>query len=362
MVQHRGAVLTLSPLHSVQLFEMLLAPAKGFRTKFAAWAPGALLSQKPNVDQSGLPYINVSHTDFDLARHWDWITQSDLRGVYFVHDLIPILHPQFSRPHAVKRHLGRVRGALKHADLIVVSSNIVAGDLKMFARSENLPVPHIAIAPIAGEAFEPTNQAACQPQSLPQNRRPYFLCAGTIEPRKNHRLLLDVWRKLESDMGAKTPRLIICGQAGPLTGCILDRLKTDPALAASAEWREECSDRELGDLMANASALLMPSKAEGYGLPVVEALRLGTPVIASDSAIFREIGQGMPELIDASDADAWAAKIADLAAISASAQTKAARAARFNAPTWGDHFQKVGAQIASLALKTGSACESSLAA
>jgi glycosyltransferase involved in cell wall biosynthesis len=341
---------------------MLLDPVKGFRTNFAAWAPGALLSAKPNGAPSGLPYVNVSHTDFDLPRHWNWIKQSDLRGVYFVHDLIPILHPQFSRPHAVNRHLGRVRGALKCADLIVVSSNMVASDLRAFARSESLPVPPIAIAPIAGEAFEPTHQPKRQRQPLSPHPRPYFLCAGTIEPRKNHRFLLDVWRKLASNMGAKTPRLIIAGQAGPLTGDILAPLKTEPALTASTEWREDCSDGELANLMGNASALLMPSLAEGYGLPIVEALRLGTPVIARDGAIFREIGQGIPDLIDQNDADTWAAKIAEHAATPANAQAKAARAARFNAPTWGDHFRKVDAQIASLALKTGSACESSLAA
>ncbi len=340
--------------------------------KFLTWLPRALRSSLPMTDITGMPYLNVSHTDFDLPKHFDWTARSGVRSIYLIHDLIPIRHPQFSRPHAVQRHQGRVRRALKHGGQIVTSSRAVADDLEAFAQSEGLEMPPVLVAPIAGETFTPPSNAT-KPSPA------YFLCAGTIEPRKNHQLLCDVWHILESRMGAKTPQLIIAGQTGPLTGDILASFMLSPKVAPFVDLSTTCSDSELAGLMHDAAALLMPSLAEGYGLPIVEALNLGTPVIASDSAIFREIGQGLPQFIAPDDAAAWATAIeeistfrADVYGKSASvegsgmASSKAKRAAQFSAPSWAAHFELLDSVIAApdapASLKTASAYESNLAA
>lgn len=346
VVQHRGVVRVFDARRSDRLFALLLGPAEGFRRKLIAFAPGALADPVPEALLSGMVYLNASHTDFDLSAHHDWIERSGVRPVYFIHDLIPVLHPEQTRPRAVARHLGRVRGALEHGAGIVTSSQVVARDLVDFARRESLAMEPPLVAPIAGERF------AGEVQSAPS---PYFLCVATIEPRKNHRLLFDIWRDLAARLGEETPRLVLVGQKGPLTGDILAPL-TDPAIAAHVEWRARCDDAELAALMAGARALLMPSLAEGFGLPLVEALAMGTPAIASDIPIFREIGQGAPLLLDPSDSAAWAN------AIAAMAVSPRPEAAPFNAPTWAVHFAQLDNWLASRALKSGAACETSLAA
>ena len=337
---------------------MLLGPSKGFRAKFAAWAPAALLGARQPHGIRGLTYINVSHTDFDLPDHFSWVAKNALRSVYFIHDLIPIRYPELSRPRAVARHTRRVRLALCNADQIITGSQTVADDLAAYAAKEALPAAHITVSSIAGEGFSPVKQA--------NERPPYFICVGTIEPRKNHRFLFDVWDQLALLLGGATPRLVMVGQTGPMTGGILSRL----ASHSHIELRGRCSDEELADLMNDCTALLMPSLAEGFGLPVTEALALGTRVIASDTAVFHEISQGMAQLIDPSDADAWANTIAQLAlephSSASDEQARTDRAARFFPPTWGAHFTAIDRAIAPPqsrpALKSNAACESSLAA
>lgn len=350
VVQHRGIVRTINSLHSDELFALLLDNSKGFRLKLARFAARALATTIPEDDLIGRIYVNVSHTDFDLHGHFDWVARSGVRPFYFIHDLIPIRHPNYSRPHAVVRHLGRVKSALRRAEGLIVSSQTVSDDLGEFAREHGHPVPPVLVAPIAGEPL------AMQQGEVGLPDTPYFLCLGTIEPRKNHALLFEVWRDLVARQGENAPRLMIVGQTGPLTGATLDPLKSDPALARHVELRSGCTDAELAGLMSSAIALLMPSLAEGFGLPVVEALALGTPVVASDIAIFREVSQGAAQQIDPADRAGWAACIEKLSG------SKERTNHPFDPPLWPDHFKRVEAWIASDRLKSAAACESSLAA
>ncbi len=346
VVQHRGVVRVFDARRSERLFDLLLGPTRGFRRKLLAFAPGALADPVPEARLAGMTYLNTSHTDFDLAAHHDWVTRSGVRAVYFIHDLIPVLHPEFTRPHAVKRHLGRVREALRHGSDIVTGSHVVARDLAAFAKREGLDCEAPLVAPIAGATFNGAGDQA---------GAPFFLAVGTVEPRKNHRLLFEIWRGLASRLGEATPKLVLVGQRGPLTGDILAPLG-DPAIAAHVEWRACCDDAQLAQLMASARALIMPSLAEGFGLPLVEALELRTPVVASDIPIFREIGQGAPLLLDPANPGAWAEAVATMAS------TPRPPAKPFDAPTWRAHFARLESWLAPHALKSGAACESSLAA
>ena len=109
-------------------------------------------------------------------------------------------------------------------------------------------------------------------------------------------------------------------------------------------------------LMHHARALLKPSLAEGFGLPFVEALQAGTPVIASDLPVFREIGQGAARLIDPADCDGWEQAV--LAALA----DQPRRASGFAAPRWPDHFDVVERFIATPAERIRPSSERVLAA
>jgi glycosyltransferase involved in cell wall biosynthesis len=349
VVQHRGLIRVLGTNESAELFALLEGDAPATRRRLARQLSAALLPRPQRGELAGRAYLNIGHTDFDLAAHHAWIGQSRVRPFYFLHDLIPVLHPEFSRPHAVRRHLGRVESALAQAAGIILGSHAVERDLAGFAAAHGLALPPVAVAPLAGEDFVPP-----APQA-PENAKPFFLCIGTIEPRKNHRLLFELWQRLAARLGADTPRLVIVGQTGPMTGDLLAPL-ADPALAAHVEHRRTCCDAELARLIHHARAVLLPTLAEGFGLPFVEALQAGTPVIASDLPVLREIGQGAACLIDPADRDGW-----EQAVIAALADPSR-RVSGFAAPRWPDHFLVVEPFIAAPAQATRTSRERVLAA
>ena len=120
---------------------------------------------------------------------------------------------------------------------------------------------------------------------------------STIEPRKNHLLLLEVWRELVRRDGPGTPKLVLVGGRGWKFEAVAALLDRSPALRGHVVEASGLTTPSLKRLLDGARALLMPSFAEGYGLPVVEAQIAGVPVIASDI-------RGLPgDLRDKSDAD-----------------------------------------------------------
>src|ERR1700710_674754 len=95
--------------------------------------------------------------------------------------------------------------------------------------------------------------------------RPYFLCVGTIEPRKNHLLLLHLWRRMVALHGNRAPRLLIVGKRGWENENVLDLLDRCPALRGHVIELGTVPDSKLTALLRGAQALLMPSFAEGFG-------------------------------------------------------------------------------------------------
>lgn len=334
VVQHRGLVRVLPERDSAVLFDLLDTPGRGARGRIARMLSAALMKRPRRQAFAGWAYLNIGHTDFDLAVHREWVRQAGVRPFYFVHDLIPVRHPEFSRPHAVRRHRGRVLRALESGAGIILGSQAVRADLEAFAAERALPLPPLVVAPLAGEDLPEDSGASVVPAA------PFFLCVATIEPRKNHRLLLDLWQDLAARLGPRTPRLVLAGQTGPMTGDLLAALAEVPGLAAHVEHRPSCPDEELATLIRHARALLMPSLAEGFGLPVVEALQVGTPVIASDLPVFREVAQGAACLVAPEDRAGWAQ------AILAALQEPVRRVEGFVMPRWPEHFHVVERFIA----------------
>src|SRR5436305_12196484 len=125
---------------------------------------------------------------------------------------------------------------------------------------------------------------------------------STIEPRKNHWMILQVWRGLVELHGAAAPRLVIVGQRGWECENVLDLLERCESLRGFVLEKPACSDSELVTYLRHAQALLFPSLVEGYGLPLAEALSLGLPAIASDLPVVREIAADIPDHLEPLDA------------------------------------------------------------
>jgi glycosyltransferase involved in cell wall biosynthesis len=140
----------------------------------------------------------------------------------------------------------------------------------------------------------------------------YCVVVSTIEPRKNHDLLLRVWRRLIARLGRDAPHLVIVGSRGFDSDRILAPLENSAMLRAHVHEVSGLSSHALAQLMLGAAGLLSPTWVEGFGLPVLEANILGVPAIASNIAAHREIAQGATTLLACDDEDAWLHAIAAL--------------------------------------------------
>ena len=112
-------------------------------------------------------------------------------------------------------------------------------------------------------------------------------------------------------------------------------------LEGSVLQADDCKDEDLAGWIAGAQAMLMPSFAEGFGLPIVEALGLGTPVIASDLTVFREIAGEIPTYLPPADENAWLEQIRAYLDDGPERQRQLSRIGEYRPPTWQQHFDIV---------------------
>lgn len=269
------------------------------------------------------------------------------RFVPLVHDLIPITHPEYARPDGAALHLRRVATIDRFADGIVANSQATLDALTPLLTRRDRPsrvalLGHEAIVPVVAHKTPP---------------RPYFLCIGTIEPRKNHALLLNLWRRMaerEAQRGARgplaVPRLILVGRRGWENENVVDMLERCPSVHAHVKEAGRVSDVRLATLLRGARALLLPSYAEGFGLPVADAIACATPVICSDLPALREAGGDVPDYLDPLDGLGWLGAIDDYAGdASPLAAAQARRGAAWRPAQWNGHFTAVTEMIAAVA-------------
>ena len=326
---------------SNDLFESLLTP----RTKVRRGIVKSILRSAAARKLSGKDrfYLNIGHTGLDDPGFATWVTNANIRPLYLVHDLIPITHPEYCRTGELARHTKRMRTVLQSASGIIGNSRATLDALADFGRMNDLHVPPAITAWLGINERSTSNKRDNVPKS------PYFVMLGTIEARKNHLMLLQLWQRLVGRLGKEAPKLIIIGQRGWECEQVFDLLDRAPGLEDAVVELGDCGDDLAASLLANARALLFPSLIEGYGLPLVEALQAGTPVIASDLQVFREIGADIPEFLDPLDGPEWESAILSYASNGnrrREAQLK--RLLSYRAPTWAAHFSSVEAWMGSL--------------
>ena len=339
VVRHWGRWMQLSQGASQQVFAALLGedpqPASTLRRcVLAAYAlrwgfiAGALL-------------FNTGHSGLDDPRYAQRVRRLGVRPVYFLHDLIPLSHPEYCREGEVAKHRQRLHTMLRTGYGVIANSQATLNDLRAHARAhaKELPMPAQLVAHLGLPRLP-------EPQLQPPLESPYFVIIGTIEARKNHLLLLHVWRELVHRLGPTAPKLIIIGQRGWECEQVVDLLERCDALRSVVREVPRCDDAQLATWLCHAQALLFPSFAEGYGLPLVEALAAGVPVIASDLPAFREIAGELPVYLHPIDGAAWLNTILAFADPKHPALlAQRARLQGFAPPTWEQHFAQVDAWL-----------------
>lgn len=340
VVQHDRFRRVLDRQASQRLFALLDQPGRHFR---ASLVSGALRNaMRLDGQGGGRPYLNVGHTGLNSAGFRHWVARTNVRPVYLVHDLIPITHPNFCRAGEDARHRDRMLTVLQTAAGVIGNSQATVDELAAFARSQGMDMPPSLAAWLGTDRVRATSGAAAP-------ARPTFVTLGTIEARKNHVLLLAIWSRLIDRFGSDAPRLLIIGQRGWEAQPVFDRLDHDERLRGHVVELNDCADEQLAQHLASARALLFPSFIEGYGLPLIEALDSGVPVIASDLPVLREVGGDVPTFLKADDLVAWEAAILDYADSNSSARAAQLKKLQaFRAPDWPAHFNAVESWLDSL--------------
>jgi glycosyltransferase involved in cell wall biosynthesis len=288
-------------------------------------------------------YLLVSHDHLERRRSISRLkSAAGVRFVCLVHDLLPIEYPEYSKLGQDRRHRRRIETAAALADALIVSSTATREALEPYLRRAGRQPP-VLVAPFGSEP--PPAVAETAPAE-----RPYFVLVGTIEVRKNHLLVLNLWRRLAAELGVAAPQLVLIGRRGWLAQPAFDMIDRCPGLRGLVVEHGRLDDTETAQLVRGARALLLPSFAEGFGLPLLEALSVGVPALCSDTRALRETGGTVPEYLDPLDGNGWHAAILDYAAPdSPRREAQLRRLAAWRPPRWVDHFAAVDRLMEGLA-------------
>jgi len=341
VVQRGGFQWVLSDAHSSRLFELLLSAGTNQRVKLLRLAAAAWIGAFVSMLRPGSIYLNVGHTGLNEDSLPRWIASHQLRAVYLIHDLIPLSHPEYCRPGEAEKHGRRMNNVLASAAGIIGNSQATLDEMEAFAARQGKVMPPSVVEWISGGDFA----RGVEPKRLPT---PHFVTIGTIEGRKNHQILLDAWRKIVVERGKNAPSLVIIGQRGWQADEVFEQLDNLGELRDHVVELDACDDRDLAGWIAGAQALLMPSFAEGFGLPVFEALHAGTAVIAADLPVYREIAGNIPTFAAPDDVEGWARIIGEFCDGGDELERQRVAMAGFTAPSWGSHFSTVESWLADL--------------
>lgn len=249
-------------------------------------------------------------------------------GVLGVYDLVPIHYPGVTTLATALAFENWFRQLLPHCCAAVAISRATALEFDAWlqqsgeARAQTVSVGWFHLGADLDSGPRATPGA---PTHAALTARPFFLSVGTLEPRKGYPIALDAMERVWA-RGCDVNYAIV-GRRGWSAGATADRIAAHPENGRRLFWLDNVDDDELARLYAAARALVYPSIAEGFGLPIIEAAHFGAPIIASDIPIFREVAGDRIDYFEAADPQALADSI-----VAALARPRAAQA--IPALTW----------------------------
>jgi len=269
--------------------------------------------------------------------------------VLLCHDLIPILFPHFYLKRDVDLFQAYMREALALADLILVASRKTEEDCQNYFKQHNIEARKIAIVPL-GIAVTSGGRSAAPflPNGLEPGR--FVLMVSTVEPRKGHRLLYHVWRRLAADGVAELHgfKLVFVGRRGWMVDGLIRQIRSDKVVAEQIIMISGANDDLVNALYNDAAFCVYPSKYEGYGLPICEAFSRGKAVLASAGGALPELVRGLSPCLDPDDEEAWYKSIRDwIEHPYARAPFEDAIRDHFKHPTWSEAAKTFFAACAS---------------
>jgi glycosyltransferase involved in cell wall biosynthesis len=230
------------------------------------------------------------------------IASRGVRVVAFVHDIIPILHPRWCEERVVLEFEAWHQALLPHVDTVITSSATVAADLTLWAQRTSVPLRRPVAIVRLGSGFRDHRGAGIPDLPIAVDLAPkpgFALFVSTIEPRKNHSLLIKVWRELLDALGPdQVPQLVCVGRVGWLVEDLIQHLRGEGSLGGKVLLLNDVTDAQLARLYSVCQFTVFPSHYEGWGLPVTESLAFGKLCLASHGGAIREAGGNLCSYFD----------------------------------------------------------------
>ena len=211
-----------------------------------------------------------------------------------VYDIIPATHGQFFAASSRERFLAALPLLFESSDTFICISTYTKTQLHSYFAaqpySQTLATKKFSTFTLGVELDTIEFRGSIREKILSvfSLDRSVYLVVGTLEPRKNHAYLLEVFQALWRE--GSTAALLIVGRIGWMCEEILDAIQRHHRAGRQLFFMDDVTDTELDYCYTHARALLFPAMVEGFGLPMIEALKNGLPVFASDIPVFREVG------------------------------------------------------------------------
>lgn len=293
---------------------------------------------------AGTVYVNSGQSGLAVPKFFSWLAaRPDIKPIFLLYDAIPLEYPEYTSAWTGRAHARMLATAARYAKGLILTTESAGIAVKrelLRRRSEAIPMITVPL-PVPAPFLTPA------PSDPDLRNVVYFVAPGVIEPRKNHLLLLNVWRELVARNGQRSPKLAIVGLRYRANDAVIDMLEKCASLRDFVVEVHGLSTPALRQLVVDARTLLMPSFAEGFGLPIIEALAVGTPVIASDLAAHREAGGSFATYLSPLDGLGWLSAIQAHAFDEGSAPVRR-KIAQYRPQTPADYFRKIEQFIASL--------------
>ena len=246
---------------------------------------------------------------FDLEAAWHNVPRRDVvlpwlrdRGVHtstLVADVMPTQFPQWFDAGQIRLFSTFIEAHLRHSEKFVCISECSRRDVEALAERLGIAADLDTSVITMGANFQRADDHLPLPAEAPTGR--YLLSVATVEPRKNHRLLIDAFDRLKErhpDLG-----LVMVGKAGWMTDDLQELMRSHVDQGARFRWLDKVDDRLLDGLYRHAFLAVQPAFYEGFGTPVIEALGNGVPTLSSTGGALPEAGGEWAEYFDPTDVD-----------------------------------------------------------
>jgi glycosyltransferase involved in cell wall biosynthesis len=251
----------------------------------------------------GWPAVETLATEADVVHsgHPLLVPSRHAAQVVTIHDLYFLSNPEQTDREVRRDYPRLIESHARRADAVITSSRYAKG---LVMRAFDLPDEKVHVVRPGPPAWTARQSARTGPGG-------HMLFLGTLDPRKNLDVVLDAYERL-AEHGRTLPPLVVAGGPGQSSARWLGRM-TSSALRGAVTYRGYVSDAERETLVRTARALLLPSWDEGFGLPALEAMACGVPVIASNRGALPEVVDAAGIILDAGDVEGWTLAIARLA-------------------------------------------------